>query len=89
MANIIAQCNRPILILEPNKTLASQICTEMRGFFPDDAVEYFVIYYYYYQPEAYIPVSYTHLVCLEPYKTNKKCRPVKGRQSCAVCAALC
>ena len=42
MANIIARCNRPTLILEPNKTLASQICTEMRGFFPDDAVEYFV-----------------------------------------------
>ena len=55
MANIIAQCNRPTLILEPNKTLASQICTEMRGFFPDDAVEYFVSYYDYYQPEAYIP----------------------------------
>ena len=52
MANIIAQCNRPTLILEPNKTLASQICTEMRGFFPDDAVEYFVSYYDYYQPEA-------------------------------------
>ena len=44
MANIIARCNRPTLILEPNKTLASQICTEMRGFFPDDAVEYFVSY---------------------------------------------
>ena len=55
MANIIARCNRPTLILEPNKTLASQICTEMRGFFPDDAVEYFVSYYDYYQPEAYIP----------------------------------
>ena len=49
MANIIARCNRPTLILEPNKTLASQICTEMRGFFPDDAVEYFVSYYDYYQ----------------------------------------
>ena len=55
MANIIARCNRPTLILEPNKTLASQICTEMRSFFPDDAVEYFVSYYDYYQPEAYIP----------------------------------
>ena len=54
MANIIARCNRPTLILEPNKTLASQICTEMRGFFPDDAVEYFVSYYDYYQPEAYV-----------------------------------
>ena len=61
MANIIAQCNRPTLILEPNKTLASQICTEMRGFFPEDAVEYFVSYYDYYQPEAYIPSTDTYI----------------------------
>ena len=61
MANIIAQCNRPTLILEPNKTLASQICTEMRSFFPEDAVEYFVSYYDYYQPEAYIPSTDTYI----------------------------
>ena len=61
MANIIARCNRPTLILEPNKTLASQICTEMRGFFPEDAVEYFVSYYDYYQPEAYIPHTDTFI----------------------------
>ena len=61
MANIIARWNRPTLILEPNKTLASQICTEMRGFFPDDAVEYFVSYYDYYQPEAYIPSTDTYI----------------------------
>lgn len=61
MANIIARCNRPTLILEPNKTLASQICTEMRSFFPDDAVEYFVSYYDYYQPEAYVPSSDTYI----------------------------
>lgn len=61
MANIIARCNRPTLILEPNKTLASQICTEMRGFFPDDAVEYFVSYYDYYQPEAYLPSTDTFI----------------------------
>ena len=61
MANIIARCNRPTLILEPNKTLASQICTEMRGFFPEDAVEYFVSYYDYYQPEAYIPSTDTYI----------------------------
>lgn len=61
MANIIARCNRPTLILEPNKTLASQICTEMRGFFPEDAVEYFVSYYDYYQPEAYVPSSDTYI----------------------------
>ena len=61
MANIIARCNRPTLILEPNETLASQICTEMRSFFPDDAVEYFVSYYDYYQPEAYIPSTDTYI----------------------------
>ena len=55
MANVIAQLNRPCLILEPNKTLAAQLCSEFRAFFPDAAVEYFVSYYDYYQPEAYIP----------------------------------
>jgi len=55
MANVIAKCQRPTLILEPNKTLAAQICSEMKEFFPDSAVEFFVSYYDYYQPEAYIP----------------------------------
>ncbi len=55
MANVIAKLNRPVLILEPNKTLAAQLCSEFRAFFPDAAVEYFVSYYDYYQPEAYIP----------------------------------
>ena len=55
MANVIKELNRPTLILEPNKTLAAQVCSEMREFFPDAAVEYFVSYYDYYQPEAYIP----------------------------------
>ena len=55
MANIIAQCNRPAIILEPNKTLAAQTCSEMREFFPNNAVEFFVSYYDYYQPEAYVP----------------------------------
>lgn len=55
MANVIANLNRPTLILEPNKTLASQVCSEMRALFPENAVEYFVSYYDYYQPEAYIP----------------------------------
>ena len=55
MANVIERVNRPTLILEPNKTLAAQVCSEMREFFPDAAVEYFVSYYDYYQPEAYIP----------------------------------
>ena len=55
IANVIAEVNRPTLILEPNKTLAAQICSEFREFFPDSAVEFFVSYYDYYQPEAYIP----------------------------------
>ncbi|MBQ9428931.1 MAG: excinuclease ABC subunit UvrB [Clostridia bacterium] len=55
MANIIANVNRPTLVLAHNKTLAAQLCTEFRGFFPNNAVEYFVSYYDYYQPEAYIP----------------------------------
>ena len=55
MANVIAKLNRPTLILAHNKTLAAQLCSEFREFFPDNAVEYFVSYYDYYQPEAYIP----------------------------------
>ena len=55
MANVIARLNRPTLVLAHNKTLAAQLCTEFRSFFPDNAVEYFVSYYDYYQPEAYIP----------------------------------
>ena len=55
MANIIQKLNRPTLVLAHNKTLAAQLCTEFREFFPDNAVEYFVSYYDYYQPEAYLP----------------------------------
>ena len=55
MANVIANVNRPTIVLAHNKTLAAQLCTEFREFFPENAVEYFVSYYDYYQPEAYIP----------------------------------
>jgi excinuclease ABC subunit B len=55
MANIIKKVNRPTLVLAHNKTLAAQLCSEFREFFPENAVEYFVSYYDYYQPEAYIP----------------------------------
>ena len=55
MANIIARCNRPTLVLAHNKTLAAQLCSEFREFFPENAVEFFVSYYDYYQPEAYVP----------------------------------
>ena len=55
MANVIARANRPAIIIEPNKTLAAQICSEMKALFPENAVEFFVSYYDYYQPEAYVP----------------------------------
>lgn len=61
MANIIAKANRPALVLAHNKTLAAQLCTEFREFFPNNAVEYFVSYYDYYQPEAYIPSTDTYI----------------------------
>ena len=61
MANIIAQVNRPTLVLAHNKTLAAQLCSEFKEFFPENAVEYFVSYYDYYQPEAYIPQSDTYI----------------------------
>ncbi len=61
MANIIERVNRPTLILAHNKTLAAQLCSEFREFFPENAVEYFVSYYDYYQPEAYIPGSVTYI----------------------------
>jgi excinuclease ABC subunit B len=55
MANVIARCGRPAIVMAPNKTLAAQLYAEMREFFPENAVEYFVSYYDYYQPEAYVP----------------------------------
>ena len=61
MANVIAQVNRPTLVLAHNKTLAAQLCTEFREFFPENAVEYFVSYYDYYQPEAYIAHTDTYI----------------------------
>ena len=61
MANIIANVNRPTLVLAHNKTLAAQLCTEFKEFFPENAVEYFVSYYDYYQPEAYIPSTDTYI----------------------------
>ena len=61
MANIIEKVNRPTLVLAHNKTLAAQLCSEFREFFPENAVEYFVSYYDYYQPEAYIPTTDTYI----------------------------
>jgi excinuclease ABC subunit B len=61
IANVIAQTGRPTLVLAHNKTLAAQLCNELREFFPHNAVEYFISYYDYYQPEAYVPVSDTYI----------------------------
>lgn len=61
IANVIAQLNRPAMVLAPNKTLAAQLYAEMKAFFPENAVEYFVSYYDYYQPEAYVPASDTFI----------------------------
>ena len=61
MANVIAQLERPTLIISHNKTLAAQLYSEFKGFFPENAVEYFVSYYDYYQPEAYVPSSDTFI----------------------------
>ena len=61
IANVIAQLNRPAMLLAPNKTLAAQLYAEMKTFFPENAVEYFVSYYDYYQPEAYVPSSDTFI----------------------------
>ncbi|MBR3804437.1 MAG: excinuclease ABC subunit UvrB [Clostridia bacterium] len=61
MANVIANVNRPALVIAHNKTLAAQLCNEFREFFPENAVEYFVSYYDYYQPESYLPASDTYI----------------------------
>ncbi|MBQ2823493.1 MAG: excinuclease ABC subunit UvrB [Oscillospiraceae bacterium] len=61
MANVIAQLNRPTLVFAHNKTLAAQLCSEFREFFPENAVEYFVSYYDYYQPEAYVPSTDSYI----------------------------
>src|SRR5712692_9447179 len=61
MANVIERWQRPTLVLAPNRTLAAQLCSEFKEFFPNNAVEYFVSYYDYYQPEAYIPRTDTYI----------------------------
>src|SRR5690554_4849716 len=61
MANVIEKLQRPALILSHNKTLAAQLYSEFKSFFPDNAIEYFVSYYDYYQPEAYLPVTDTYI----------------------------
>ena len=82
MANVIARLNRPCLILEPNKTLAAQLCSEFRAFFPDAAVEYFVSYYDYYQPEAYIPHTDTYIE--KDASTNEEIDRLRLSATCAL-----
>src|SRR6476659_9064215 len=61
MANVVAHYNRPTLVLAPNRTLAAQLCSEFKDFFPENEVEYFVSYYDYYQPEAYVARTDTYI----------------------------
>ena len=61
MANVIANLNKPTLVLAHNKILAAQLCSELKSFFPENAVEYFVSYYDYYQPEAYVPSTDSYI----------------------------
>ena len=61
MANVIANVNKPTLVLAHNKILAAQLCSEFKAFFPENAVEYFVSYYDYYQPEAYVPSTDSYI----------------------------
>ena len=82
MANIIERANRPTLVLAHNKTLAAQLCTEFREFFPDNAVEYFVSYYDYYQPEAYIPGSDTYIE--KDSSINDKIDKLRHSATCAL-----
>ncbi len=94
IANVIAQIQKPTLVLSHNKTLAAQLCTEFREFFPENAVEYFVSYYDYYQPEAYIPRTDTYIeketdVNEEIDKLrNSATRSVVSRRDVVVCASV-
>jgi len=94
IANVIAQVRKPTLVLSHNKTLAAQLCTEFREFFPENAVEYFVSYYDYYQPEAYIPRTDTYIeketdVNEEIDKLrNSATRSVMSRRDVIVCASV-
>ena len=96
MANVIAQINRPALILAHNKTLAAQLCNEMREFFPNNRVEYFVSYYDYYQPEAYIPSTDTYIEKdlavndeIEKLRNSATCSLYERRDTIVVSSVSC
>ncbi|MCL2068874.1 MAG: DEAD/DEAH box helicase family protein, partial [Oscillospiraceae bacterium] len=82
MANVIAQANRPTLILAHNKTLAAQLCSEFKEFFPNNAVEYFVSYYDYYQPEAYIANTDTYIQ--KDSSINEEIEKLRHSATCAL-----
>ena len=82
MANVIARMNRPTLVLAHNKTLAAQLCSEFKEFFPENAVEYFVSYYDYYQPEAYIPHTDTYIE--KDASTNDEIDRLRLSATCAL-----
>ncbi len=83
MANIIEKVNRPTLVLAHNKTLAAQLCSEFREFFPENAVEYFVSYYDYYQPEAYVPSTDTYIE--KDSAINDEIDKLRHSATCALC----
>ena len=82
VANVIAQLNRPTLVLSHNKTLAAQLYGEFRNFFPENAVEYFVSYYDYYQPEAYVPQTDTYIE--KDASTNEEIDRLRLSATCAL-----
>ena len=95
IANVIKEVNRPTLVLSHNKTLAAQLFSEFKQFFPDNAVEYFVSYYDYYQPEAYLPSSGTFIEKdlsineeIEKYRLNTTSTLLSGRQDVIVVSSV-
>lgn len=85
MAKTIEAVNKPTLILEPNKTLAAQVASEMRELFPNNAVVYFVSYYDYYQPEAYVPQSDTYIE--KDSSINEEVEKLRHQATASCCPA--
>ena len=95
VANVIADLNRPTLVLSHNKTLAAQLYGEFRNFFPENAVEYFVSYYDYYQPEAYLPATDTYIekdlsinAEIEKMRLNTVATLLSGRRDVVVVSSV-
>ncbi len=96
MANVIAQLNRPTLVIAHNKTLAAQLCNEFREFFPENRVEFFVSYYDYYQPEAYIPSTATYIEKeaevndeIDKLRNSATCSLIERRDTIVVASVSC